>query len=235
MTRELAGSRGAGKYVAHLMGGRVRQLDGSAAGSDSEESEDEEEDEEEYDDTPRARRSEGGGGFEDAETTARKRARRANVMSGPRREVSACPRTPSTRSSSCTGDAPWASRGMTSARSCPDARSARSQVLLRHAEEKMGGDPSAVPNFHDAEKRAMKTACGEAQARRRGPGLRARGGGGERARRELVDETRSRELCAEKRGRRRDLLQAAHGGEPRGGRVRAGVRVGARGRRRDGG
>ena len=45
VTRELAGSRGAGKYVARLMGGRVRQLDGSAAGSDSEESEDEEEDE----------------------------------------------------------------------------------------------------------------------------------------------------------------------------------------------
>ena len=31
--------------------------------------------------------------------------------------------------------------------------------------KKMGGDPSPVPNFHDAERRAMKTACGEAQAR----------------------------------------------------------------------
>ena len=38
VTRELAGSRGPAKYVAYLMGGAKRPLDGAAAGSDSDDS-----------------------------------------------------------------------------------------------------------------------------------------------------------------------------------------------------
>ena len=189
VTRELAGSRGAGKYVARLMGGRVRQLDGSAAGSDSEESEDEEEDEEDDDDVPRARRSEGGGGFEDAETTVHKRARRANVMSGLAPGGKRMP-------SYSEHEEQLMYRGRAMGLSWDDVgtilprRTKRSISKFYYGtlKKKMGGDPSAVPNFHDAERRAMKTACGEAQARGEDLDYALVAEAANEARRELVDE-----------------------------------------------
>ena len=189
VTRELAGSRGAGKYVARLMGGRVRQLDGSAAGSDSEESEDEEEDEEDDDDVPRARRSEGGGGFEDAETTVRKRARRANVMSGLAPGGKRMP-------SYSEHEEQLMYRGRAMGLSWDDlgtilplrTKRSISKFYYGTLKKKMGGDPSPVPNFHDAERRAMKTACGEAQARGEDLDYGLVAEAANEARRELVDE-----------------------------------------------
>ena len=76
--------------------------------------------------------------------------------------------------------------------------------------KKMGGDPSPVPNFHDAERRAMKTACGEAQARGEDLdyGLVAEAANEARA----GARRRTGSPSAEERRRRRDLLQARHGG-----------------------
>ena len=77
---------------------------------------------------------------------------------------------------------------MTSARSCPAQERLIPKFYYGTLKKKMGGDPSPVPNFHDAERRAMKTACGEAQARGEDLDYGLVAEAANEARRELVDE-----------------------------------------------
>ena len=163
VTRELAGSRGPAKYVAYLMGGAKRPLDGAAAGSDSDDSD---EDEDEDEDVPNAKRGEGGEGSEDGEPVKRRRMRK---------ETHGSSLTPGGKRMPAYTELEeqLMLRGRALSLQWDDVltllpRRTKQSITKYYygtLKKKNGGDPTPVPDFHDAEMRAMKTACGEAQAR----------------------------------------------------------------------